>query len=291
MSAATATILTIGTIAATSGVATASIVSAHKQSNAAKEAAKTSADAQTSAAKLTTDAANHAADLGSKDNQAALAYTKQQADQTQANFATTQRANYDQWVSAQRRLGSLGQLVGLGARDIPDFVPPTTLGAAPPPTTAPAGAGSASGPTGATSANAAVPGGDYQSWFNGLVAGKPYNQETLSALEPTLNAAGVKLTPPNQAGDRTKIQLPSGEWVRVGFGEGKPVWIPQGGATSTSAASTTPAYGASLATRLPTLGAGLQAPATAPIGGTLALPTPLAVPGTLADYLAMTRRA
>jgi len=48
-------------------------------------------------------------------------------------------------------------------------------------------------------------------------------------LEPTLNRYGVQLTPPNAAGDRTKIGLPNGQWVRVGFGEGRPVWVPQPG--------------------------------------------------------------
>jgi hypothetical protein len=70
---------------------------------------------------------------------------------------------------------------------------------------------------------------DYQAWFNALVAGKPYNQQTLLELEPILQQYGLNLTPPNAAGDRTKIQLPDGTWVRVGFGEGRPVWVPQPG--------------------------------------------------------------
>ncbi len=79
-----------------------------------------------------------------------------------------------------------------------------------------------------------VPSGDYQGWFMSKIAGKPFNQQTLLDLEPTLQAAGFKLTPPNAAGERTKIQLPTGQWVRVGFGEGKPVWVPQPMASATA---------------------------------------------------------
>lgn len=72
-------------------------------------------------------------------------------------------------------------------------------------------------------------GNDYQAWFNALIAGRPFNQQTILELEPILNQYGLNLTPPNAAGERTKIQLPDGTWVRVGFGEGKPVWVPQPG--------------------------------------------------------------
>jgi len=72
-------------------------------------------------------------------------------------------------------------------------------------------------------------GGDFQGWFNSLFQNRPFNQQTLLGLEPLLNANGIKLTPPNASGDRTKIQLPDGTWVRVGFGEGHPVWNVQPG--------------------------------------------------------------
>lgn len=73
--------------------------------------------------------------------------------------------------------------------------------------------------------------GNYQDWFRGVVADRPFGQATLLALEPTLNAAGVLLTPANAAGDRTKIGIPQGDgsyqWVRVGFGEVMWVWVVQ----------------------------------------------------------------
>ena len=70
-------------------------------------------------------------------------------------------------------------------------------------------------------------GGNYEQWFRALVGNRPWNQETLNNLMPVLEKYGIRLTPPNAAGDQTKIGLPDGSWVRVGFGEGHPVWIPQ----------------------------------------------------------------
>lgn len=78
-----------------------------------------------------------------------------------------------------------------------------------------------------------VPNGDYQSWFMNLVGNQPWNQQTFNALAPQLQTAGIQITPPNANGDQTKIGIPDGhggtQWVRVGFGEGHPVWIPQNG--------------------------------------------------------------
>lgn len=66
-----------------------------------------------------------------------------------------------------------------------------------------------------------------QQQFALWVAGKPFGQQTLLDLEPTLNAAGWALTPPNANRERTKVLPPSGPWTRVGFGEGYWVWIEQ----------------------------------------------------------------
>jgi hypothetical protein len=94
--------------------------------------------------------------------------------------------------------------------------------------------------TKAQNSGVGVQNGDYQSWFMNLIAGKPFNQQTLNALEPTLKANGVQLTPPNANGEQTKIGIPDGnggtQWVRVGFGEGHPVWIPQAGGSGGGAA-------------------------------------------------------
>jgi len=69
--------------------------------------------------------------------------------------------------------------------------------------------------------------GNEQQWFMQLVGNRPWNQQTFNELAPTLKQYGFNITPPNASGDQTKIQLPNGQWVRVGFGEGRPVWVPQ----------------------------------------------------------------
>lgn len=71
------------------------------------------------------------------------------------------------------------------------------------------------------------PTGTPREQFMTLVAGKPFGQQTLLDLEPTLNAMGWQLTPPNAVGERTKVHPPGGPWTRVGFGEGFWVWTPQ----------------------------------------------------------------
>lgn len=103
-------------------VAGAQIYGAHKTSSAAKDAAK-----------LQTDAANHAADLQKQSADAALAFQNEQAKRDYASAETTRHANYDQWVARERRISSLGDLLGLGPRDIPGYVPmPAFDGAAAP---------------------------------------------------------------------------------------------------------------------------------------------------------------
>ena len=70
--------------------------------------------------------------------------------------------------------------------------------------------------------------GTSRDWFQMLVYGKPFGQQTLLECEPTLNANGWQLTPPNANGERTKVLPPREQWTRVGFGEGYWVWVPQG---------------------------------------------------------------
>lgn len=69
----------------------------------------------------------------------------------------------------------------------------------------------------------------FKDWFFKQVENKPFGQQTLLDLEPALISVGSALTPPNAVGDRTKIQDPFAKsvWIRVGFGEGHWVWLPQ----------------------------------------------------------------
>jgi hypothetical protein len=68
-------------------------------------------------------AAGNAADDQLKANEDAL--QAQQANQAYANQVaeTNRRANYDQWAAREGQLSSVGQMLGLPARQIPDYVP------------------------------------------------------------------------------------------------------------------------------------------------------------------------
>lgn len=224
-----------------------------------------------------TTAANHAADLQSDSARDALNYTKEQAEIARRDADTTQHNNYNQWRAAQvyqnanagsraRSINALGAQYGVAAREIPEMEIPDYVSTL---------EGAAAGPGGPPTAPAASasagpgPGGDYRGWFMSQVAGKPVTQQTLLDLESSgaLRQAGITLTPPNQAGERTKINVPGVGWVRVGFGEGDWVWTPQpasGGAASTSAPAAASAPG--------TVGAAMQgttAAATPPINPAL----------------------
>ncbi len=88
------------------------VYGASKQSGAAQEGAQAVADAQ-----------KYAADLQAQGAAQALAFTKGQAENAFQNSESARQGNYGQYAAAQRRLGSVGQLVGFGPREIPAYVP------------------------------------------------------------------------------------------------------------------------------------------------------------------------
>lgn len=65
----------------------------------------------------------------------------------------------------------------------------------------------------------------YQSQFMAWVSDKPFGQQTLLDLQPTLLAHGWKLEKPNAENVVTKLYTPDGSVYRVGFGEGHWVWL------------------------------------------------------------------
>lgn len=88
-----------------------SLFGAHEQSAAADKAAQIQADA-----------ARYAADQARQANEEALAFQKAQADRDFQISETNRRANYDQWAAREARVGTLAQLAGLPARQIPAYV-------------------------------------------------------------------------------------------------------------------------------------------------------------------------
>lgn len=91
------------------------------------------------AGKRQADAATRAAEIQAQSERDALAFKQQQAKQDQLNAETAQHANYDQWRAREGRLSSLGGLVGLSPRQIPDYVPMPTAAPMATPTAATTG--------------------------------------------------------------------------------------------------------------------------------------------------------
>lgn len=177
------------------------------------------------AAALQTQTANHAADVQGQGAAAALQFQKEQAARDQAQFETTQHANYDQWAAREGRLGALGEMIGMGSRNIPGYVPVSQGGTGAPP----------SGATGASPTGTPVPGGNYQALFQSLTNGLPPTPQALTSLAPKLQQYGIALAP-NAAGVNGKIKLPTGQIVDVieaaGAGGKNWQWLTGGAPTS-----------------------------------------------------------
>jgi hypothetical protein len=171
-------------------------------------------------AKKQAKATQHAADLQSQAAAQALRFQQEQAARDQANFETTQHANYDQWAARENRLSTFGQMVGLPSRQIPAYQGTTPSGA--------------TGPGGA----------EAQGYFQSLTTGKAPTPQSLLSLEPQLNQRGIKVLR-NAAGTAGKIQLPSGQIVDViqSAGTGGTAWQWLTGGGSAPAARVAPRSG------------------------------------------------
>jgi type II secretory pathway pseudopilin PulG len=105
------------TAAATAG---SSVAAAKMQSSAAKKAAALQAQSAASAQAAQTSATDQA-----------LQFQKDQAALDNARQETNRRADYDQWAARENRISTLGQALGLGARQIPGYVPGPMSGQTP----------------------------------------------------------------------------------------------------------------------------------------------------------------
>jgi hypothetical protein len=86
-------------------------------------AGKMQASASRDAASQTTAAANHAADLQSQAADQALTFQREQGENAYQNSEVARHGNYDQWAAQQRKVRSVGQMLGLPDFDIPDYAP------------------------------------------------------------------------------------------------------------------------------------------------------------------------
>ena len=99
-------------VAAAAIAAGAEVFGASMQSSAAHRASLRAMQASNAQAKAQTEAANNAE-----------RFARQQAQNAYQNDEATRRANYEQWVARERRLGSIGASLGYGNREIPAYVP------------------------------------------------------------------------------------------------------------------------------------------------------------------------
>src|SRR3954468_16485095 len=134
--------------------ATVNGVASYKAGSKAAQAQQ----AATAAAMASQDKATEAQSKSAADT---LQFEKDQAARDYAAQETARRANYDQWGARESRIGSLGEALGLPARNIPAYVPlqpPQATGTGPAVTQA--GGTAVPGSIGATPDAAAVPGID-----------------------------------------------------------------------------------------------------------------------------------
>lgn len=185
--------------------------------------AKIGSNAYNKGAQAQTQAANYAADKTSQSAAAALQFQKEQAALDAQRAEENRHANYDQWAAREGRLGTLGELIGAGSRNIPAYVP-ISQGGTPPPTTG-------TGATGTTSGLSTA-----QAAFDKLFPGDTLTPDMLTKNESALKALGFTLRP-NAAGVVGKIQYGNGPIIDViqgaGSGLNKKQFLIGGGATPT----------------------------------------------------------
>lgn len=86
-------------------------------------AARMQSNAGRDAAQLQIEAANNAAAIQAQSAREAERFQREAAQHAFRESETARRGNYDQWAARERRLGSIGELLGFGTRGIPDYVP------------------------------------------------------------------------------------------------------------------------------------------------------------------------
>lgn len=234
-------VLGIIALASAGGTAAAGIYGANKQAGAATNAAKLQTDAANHAADIQAAAANRSADVQKQMADETLAFQKQQAEASFQASQVASKGNYDQWAAAQHRLSSVGEMIGMGPREIPGFVsqpdPFSSQATAP---------NSAQTMPGGTSQQMPQSGASAQQIIQGYQQQNPYSANSINDILGLLNKAGIPATRATHGVNGSlqsddKIVLPGGQVVDlVGDVGGANNWMysPDGmvGATSTPAA-------------------------------------------------------
>lgn len=225
-------------------MAIGAIIAAHEAASASEHSSTTQAGA-----------ANKAAELQAGGATQALDFTKQQAALDAERANATQKANYDQWAANQGYRSSIGQMLGLPARNIPDYeaAPLTSSSSTAPVGTGPTSINGVAQPSAATASPTAPLGatttGDPAQMFvqsmqkHGLdpVAVQGHGATIVAALNQDYPGLGVTVDPKTDA-----VVWPGIGPVDVTIDSGKGGWSfrPSGPGTSstTSATKATPGY-------------------------------------------------
>lgn len=185
----------------------ANIWGAKKQTSAQQNAAQIQADAAKETARIQAESAAKAAALQKQANDETLAFSKQQATYGAQSTEVDRHANYDQWAAQQRRLGSIGEMVGLGPREIPGYVASPT-----PNFDTPGGGGAMSG--------AGIVGTPSPATIGGTPSGNPTDPAFInSQLQNVYKSLGVQPTGPGSG--PTDIAYMAGKVLQTGG------WTPQ----------------------------------------------------------------
>lgn len=103
--------------------AVATVIAGGETAAGALYAAHETSSANEKAATLTANAADYAANQQAAATAAALAFSKQQAENSYQNDEVTRKANYDQWAAGQTLHNSVRDALGYGSAAIPAYVP------------------------------------------------------------------------------------------------------------------------------------------------------------------------
>lgn len=174
-------------VAAGVGIATAvsGVYAAHESSSSANKAAK-----------MQTDAGREAARIQDAASQRAEQFARSQGENEFRNAEVARRGNWEIDAARQRRLSTLGGMIGMGPREIPAYVPGVDPGYDG--SSAPASAVGATDPR-------------VQSVINKVTQGLAPTAENLPVVIKALNDAGIKATRATHAGG-----VASDDFINIG---------------------------------------------------------------------------
>lgn len=178
---------------------TAAIIAASIAAGGSATAAAVSSHASSKAAKAQAGAASEAARIQDEASKRAEAFARSQSENEFRNAEVARRGNYDIDAARQRRLSTLGGMIGMGPREIPAYVPGVDPGYDG--TSAPGQATGGFSPTDPRVSEV----------LNRVTQGLAPTAENLPTVIKALNDAGIKATRATHAGG-----VASDDFINIG---------------------------------------------------------------------------